>query len=140
VDSLKLLLETDKQAEKNKRTIRCLLQIHIAREETKFGLDESEFEDLLNSIVRFRADGKLKNVRVSGCMGMASLTGDKEIIRQEFGKLHTHFEKIKANLPADSVDTLSMGMSSDYSIAIEKGTTMVRIGSLLFGERNDAHK
>ena len=140
VDSLKLLLETDKQAEKSKRTIRCLLQIHIAQEETKFGLDESELNDMMNTIITFRAAGKLQNVHISGCMGMASLTADREIVRQEFGKLHAHFKKIKATLTADTVDTLSMGMSSDYPIAIEMGTTMVRIGSLLFGERKGAHK
>jgi PLP dependent protein len=140
VDSMKLLLEIDKQAEKNKRIIRCLFQIHIAREETKFGLDEAELDDLLKSVNMMRSEGKLSGVLISGCMGMASLTEDHELIRKEFGRLHSLFEKIKAAVPADAADTLSMGMSSDYPVAIEKSTTMVRIGSLLFGERNDAHK
>jgi pyridoxal phosphate enzyme (YggS family) len=140
VDSLKLLLETDKQAERNNRSIRCLLQIHIAREETKFGLDESELDELLKSINTLRGNGKLRNLLISGCMGMASLTQDQEMIRQEFSRLRYLFEKMKTALPADPVETLSMGMSSDYSIAVENGSTMVRIGSLLFGERNGAHK
>ena len=140
VDSLKLLMEIDKQAEKNRRVINCLLQIHIAREETKFGLDETELIELLNSIHSSRVSGKLNCVRISGCMGMASLTEDQELIRQEFDKLRSLFEKIKKTLPSDHVDTLSMGMSSDYPLAIEKGSTMVRIGSLLFGERKETHK
>jgi len=139
VDSLKLLLETDKQAEKNKRRIRCLLQIHVAREETKFGLDEAELDDLLNSINTLRSEGKLKSVLISGCMGMASLTQDQELIRQEFSKLRSFFEKIKTAIPADAADTLSMGMSSDYLLAIENGSTMIRIGTLLFGERNGVY-
>jgi len=139
VDSLKLLLVTDKQAEKNKRRIRCLLQIHVEREETKFGLDEAELDDLLNSINTLRSEGKLKSVLISGCMGMASLTQDQELIRQEFSKLRSFFEKIKTAIPADAADTLSMGMSSDYLLAIENGSTMIRIGTLLFGERNGVH-
>jgi pyridoxal phosphate enzyme (YggS family) len=140
VDSLKLLLEIDKQAEKNQRTVNCLLQIHIAREETKFGFDEGELDVLLDSIASQRASGKLNRVQISGCMGMATLTGDQEEIRTEFQKLRNIFEKIKKQLPADRVDTLSMGMSSDYPLAIESGSTMVRIGSLLFGERPVARK
>jgi PLP dependent protein len=139
VDSLKLLLETDKQAEKNQRRIRCLLQIHVAKEETKFGLNEAELDDLLKSVNSLRSEGKLKSVLISGCMGMASLTQDHELIRQEFGKLRSLFEKIKKAIPSDAADTLSMGMSSDYLLAIENGSTMIRIGTLLFGERNGVH-
>jgi hypothetical protein len=140
VDSLKLLLEIDKQAEKNQLTINCLLQIHIAREETKFGLDEGELEALLNSLISFRETGKAGRIRIAGCMGMASLTDNKEMIHQEFTRLHSIFEMIKKVLPSDHVDTLSMGMSNDYQIAAECGTTMVRIGSLLFGPRTSANK
>jgi len=139
VDSLKLLLEIDKQAEKRHRIINCLLQIHIAREETKFGLDEGELEALLNSLISFRETGKAGRIRIAGCMGMASLTDNKEIIREEFTRLHSIFEMIKKALPSDRVDTLSMGMSNDYQIAAECGTTMVRIGSLLFGPRTTAN-
>jgi hypothetical protein len=135
VDSIKLLLEIDKQAEKNQRVIPCLLQIHIAREETKFGLDEEELQNLLSSLVSFRNLGKGGHIRISGCMGMASLTENDQITRQEFSKLHSIFENIKTALPSDPVNTLSMGMSGDYQIAVECGSTMIRIGSLLFGAR-----
>ncbi len=140
VDSLKLLLEIDKQAEKSNRTINCLLQIHIAREETKFGLDEGELEALLNSLISFRESGRAGRIRIAGCMGMASLTDNKVIIHQEFTRLRSIFEMIKKALPSDQVDTLSMGMSDDYQIAAVCGTTMVRIGSLLFGPRTSANK
>jgi pyridoxal phosphate enzyme (YggS family) len=139
VDSLKLLLEIDKQAEKNQRAIHCLLQFHIAREETKFGLDAKDLDKLLDSVISYRASGKLRHINISGCMGMASMTADQQAIHQEFSKLRSLFEKIKTALPADPVNTLSMGMSSDFQIALAYGSTMVRIGSLLFGERNDAH-
>ena len=138
VDSLKLLVEIDKQAEKNKRTIDCLLQIHIAREETKFGLDEGELDTLLETIPKYRSAGKLRYIRVSGCMGMASMTADQQTITGEFNTLHALFIKIKSILTSDPVITLSMGMSSDYLIAISCGSTMVRIGSLIFGERKAA--
>ena len=140
VDSLKLLLEIEKQAEKNHRTIDCLLQIHIAVEDTKFGLDEEELQTLLNAVVALRETGKAKRIRIAGCMGMASLTENKEVIRREFTRLRTIFELIKKTLPADHVDTLSMGMTSDYQIAVECGSTMLRIGSLLFGPRTSAEK
>jgi pyridoxal phosphate enzyme (YggS family) len=126
VDSLKLLKEIDKQAEKNKRVIDCLLQVHIAQEETKFGFDETE---LLNSELK-----QFSNVRIKGLMGMASLTDDINKIRIEFKSLKIFFEKLKTQNPELSI--LSMGMSADYKIAIEEGSNMVRIGSLLFGERN----
>jgi pyridoxal phosphate enzyme (YggS family) len=140
VDSLKLLLEIEKHAEKNQRNIRCLLQIHIAKEETKFGLDENEFLSVLNTIIAYKSIGKLDRVRISGSMGMASLTGDQAEIRREFVALKSIFEKLKRSLPEDPVEILSMGMSADYLLAIEAGSTMIRIGSLIFGERKDAHK
>jgi len=125
VDSLKLLKEIDKQAEKNKRVIDCLLQVHIAQEETKFGFDETELLGL--ELKQFL------NVRIKGLMGMASLTDDINKIRIEFKSLKILFEKLKTKNP--ELATLSMGMSADYKIAIEEGSNMVRIGSLLFGER-----
>ena len=125
VDSLKLLKEIDKQAEKNKRVIDCLLQVHIAQEETKFGFDEPELSNF--ELKQFL------NVRIKGLMGMASLTDDNNKIRIEFKSLKTLFEKLKAQNPELSI--LSMGMSADYKIALEEGSNMVRIGSLLFGER-----
>ena len=125
VDSLKLLKEIDKQAEKSKRVIDCLLQVHIAQEETKFGFDETE---LLNLELK-----QFLNVRIKGLMGMASLTDDINKIRIEFKFLKTLFEKLKTENPELLI--LSMGMSADYKIALEEGSNMVRIGSLLFGER-----
>ena len=135
VDSLKLLLEIDKQAEKNNRSIRCLLQVFIAREETKFGLDDSELNSLIQMVTENRKEGKFKHVLISGCMGMASLTNNIATVHNEFNQLRKVFEIIKKEMPSDPIDILSMGMSSDYQIAIEAGSTMVRIGSLLFGER-----
>jgi PLP dependent protein len=135
VDSLKLLLEIDKHASKNQRIVRCLLQIFIAREESKFGLDETELDSLMLTVNRNRQEGRFSHSQISGCMGMASLTENKIQIREEFIRLRTIFEKIKMSFPTDPVDTLSMGMSSDYPIAIEAGSTMVRLGTLIFGER-----
>jgi pyridoxal phosphate enzyme (YggS family) len=140
VDSMKLLLEINKQAEKNNRIIDCLLQIHIAREETKFGLDEEELNALMDELVNARNSNKVKGVRIAGCMGMASLTDNKEIVRQEFTRLQSLFKLMKKKLHFDQPDTLSMGMTSDYQIAAECGSTMVRIGSLLFGERTRSEK
>ena len=125
VDSFKLLKEINKQAEKSKRVIDCLLQVHIAQEETKFGFDEAE---LLSLDLK-----EFLNVRIKGLMGMASLTNDVNKIRIEFKSLKTFFDKLKAQKPELSI--LSMGMSADYKVAIEEGSNMVRIGSLLFGER-----
>ena len=135
VDSLKLLLEIDKHASKSQRIVRCLLQIFIAREESKFGLDESELDSLLLTVNRNRQEGRFSHSQISGCMGMASLTENKTQLREEFGRLRTIFEKIKISFPSDPVDTLSMGMSSDYPIAIEAGSTMVRLGTMIFGKR-----
>jgi pyridoxal phosphate enzyme (YggS family) len=126
VDSLKLLKEIDKQGQKNSRVIDCLLQVHIAQEETKFGFDETE---LLNLDIK-----QFSIVRIKGLMGMASLTGDINKIRIEFKSLKILFEKLKTQNPELAI--LSMGMSADYTIAIEEGSNMVRIGSLLFGERS----
>jgi len=124
VDSLKLLKEINKQAEKNNRTIDCLLQVHIAEEETKFGFDEQELLKMNWTELQ-----ELKNIRVVGLMGMASFTDDMNKVRQEFRYLKLLFDKYS------KLTILSMGMSSDYKIAIEEGSNMVRIGSLLFGER-----
>jgi len=135
VDSIKLLKEINKQATKANRVIDCLLQVHIAQEETKFGFDEAE---LLNKNKREWETNllELKNVRVIGLMGMASFTEDKEKVREEFEFLKLLFDKFSALLPeGNDLSTLSMGMSADYTIAIEEGSTMVRIGSLLFGAR-----
>ena len=126
VDSVKLLKEIAKQAEKCGRVIDCLLQVHIAQEETKFGFDETE---LLNVDLK-----QFPGVKIKGLMGMASLTDDINKIRIEFKSLKTISEKLKIQNP--ELATLSMGMSADYKIAIEEGSNMVRIGSLLFGERN----
>jgi|SRR5450432_403846 len=135
VDSLKLLLEIDKQAAKNQRGIRCLFQIFIAGEETKFGFNEAELDSLIITVNQNRQDARFSHSLISGTMGMASFTEDKTRIMKEFIQLRSVFEKIKKSFPSDPVDTLSMGMSSDYLIAIEAGSTMVRIGSLLFGKR-----
>jgi hypothetical protein len=134
VDSLKLLKEINKQAVKHNREVECLLQVHIADEETKFGFDEQELETLMNT--NLSELHELKNVRITGLMGMASLTDDENKIRAEFNKLKSIFKNFAQGQTANSKpETLSMGMSSDYKIAIEEGSTMVRIGSLLFGER-----
>ena len=132
VDSLKLLEEINKQALKNNRVIDCLLQAHIAKEETKFGLDKNELTELLTS-----SASQLHNIRVIGLMGMASFTDDTTLVRKEFHYLKNLFDKAAGLLSPNSVlPTLSMGMSSDYKIAVEEGSTMVRIGSLLFGQRS----
>jgi len=133
VDSAKLLQEINKQAQKNNRIINCLLQVHIAQEETKFGLDETELNELLNNSV-----SHYPNICVAGLMGMASLTDDMEKVRTEFRYLKTLFDKLvsKPVTHNSQLTTLSMGMSSDYSVAIEEGSNMIRIGSLIFGARN----
>jgi pyridoxal phosphate enzyme (YggS family) len=136
VDSLKLLKEINKQALKNNRVIDCLLQVHIAQEETKFGFSEKELEDLFNT--NLSELHELKNVRVKGLMGMASLTDDMNKVRKEFSYLRSLYEKIKSKYSIFNIQfsILSMGMTSDYKIAIEEGSNMVRIGSLIFGERD----
>lgn len=134
IDSPRLLKEVNKQAKKSDRIIKCLLQIHIAKEESKFGLDEGELFDLLTSDTY----AEYKNVKVIGLMGMATFTEDEERIRNEFKYLKGLFDKAKeTNLPDNTeMNELSMGMSGDYKIAIEEGSTMIRVGSLIFGERN----
>lgn len=134
VDSLKLIKEIDKEAKKNKRTIQVLLQVYIAKEESKFGLDEAELRALLTD----SETPKLDSVKIAGLMGMATYTENEAQIREEFRFLKHLFETLKnENLPANvDLQVLSMGMSGDYIIAQEEGSTMVRIGSAIFGERN----
>lgn len=133
VDSLKLLKEINKQGEKNERIINCLLQIYIANEETKFGLSFAEAEELI-------ASGELKdlkNIKITGFMGMATNTGKKEQISAEFKSLKHFFDKFsKLSTLNVELKNLSMGMSSDYLTAIDNGSTMVRVGSSIFGERS----
>ena len=153
VDSLKLLEEIGRQAKKQGRVIDCLLQVHIAGEETKFGLDEDELNGLISQINTLQ----MANVRILGLMGMASFTDDMEKVRSEFRQLKILFDRYTKHLPKESIgqtspkgvhwtnlserspldklQTLSMGMSADYRVAIEEGSNMLRIGSLIFGER-----
>ncbi|THU35883.1 YggS family pyridoxal phosphate-dependent enzyme [Niastella caeni] len=135
VDSYKLLLEIDKQARKADRVIHCLLQVHVAQEETKFGFNELELMEIMDAIHKYKLLNELKNVEVAGLMGMASLTDDLDLVRKEFKYLKLLFDHC-ASLPwLNQFNILSMGMSSDYQVAIEEGSTLVRIGSLLFGAR-----
>jgi pyridoxal phosphate enzyme (YggS family) len=133
VESSNLLVEIDRRAKQHNRTIKCLLQFHIASESTKFGLDLNEAREILKS----QAFAELKNVDISGVMGMATFTDDHDQIRAEFRQLKVIFETLKEeffrNDPAFS--EISMGMSGDYVIAIEEGSTMVRVGSSIFGAR-----
>jgi len=131
VDSLKLLKEINKQAIKHNRKINCLLQVHIAQEQSKFGLNETELFELIGT----DEFGNLKNVTVKGLMGMATFTDNEEQIRKEFSYLNSVYSKLKNRIP--DVNVLSMGMSGDYKIAIQQGSTMVRIGSSIFGIRNN---
>ncbi len=131
VDSLKLLKEIEKQGKKNDRVVDCLLQVHIAKEETKFGMNEEELEELAGTNL-----SAYKNIRVLGMMGMASFTDDVKKVRSEFKFLKSLFDKYsKQSNDNFEFSILSMGMSADYQVAIEEGSNMVRIGSLLFGER-----
>ena len=135
VDSEKLLSAINKQGEKLNKTISCLLQVHIAEEETKFGFDENELKDLISRIEN--KSYELTNVKITGLMGMGSFTDDKNKVGQEFHFLKKLFDEGSILLTNNyQLSTLSMGMSGDYKIAIEEGSNMVRIGSLLFGERN----
>lgn len=131
VDSLKLLKEINKQAIKHNRKINCLFQMHIAQEQTKFGLNETELFEIIGT----EEFGNLKNVNVKGLMGMATFTDNEEQIRKEFLYLNSIYSKLKNRL--SDVNVLSMGMSGDYKIAIQQGSTMVRIGSSIFGNRNN---
>ncbi len=137
VDSLKLLQEIDKHAQKNNRIIDCLLQVYIADEDTKYGLGFDEVIELLRSD-EYKA---LKHVRIRGVMGIATNTDNIKQIREEFYELKTFFDGIKQSYfrKDNSFDTVSMGMSSDYKIAIEQGSNMVRLGSTIFGERVIKH-
>ena len=130
VDSLRFLTEINKQAKKHNRVIPCLFQMHIAQEDTKFGLDSQELAEIISS----EDFQQLENIKIVGLMGMATFTEDENQIRQEFAHLHSIFEHFKSQIP--DLDILSMGMSGDYSIAIEEGSSMVRIGSSIFGARN----
>ena len=129
VDSLSLLETINKEAIKNNRVINCLLKIFIADEDTKFGLDEAELNTLLND----ESYKKIKNINIIGLMGMATNTDDENKIKSEFKKLKSLFDKLSIQFP--TFTTLSMGMSNDYKLAIKEGSTMVRVGSLLFGNR-----
>ena len=134
VDSEKLLSAIDQEAEKAGREVKCLIQVHIAEEETKFGFTPDE-------AFRFFVDkhpAAYKHVRIAGLMGMATLTDDTTRIRKEFFLLHDLFEKVRTegNVTKEDFSTLSMGMSSDYPIAVESGSTMVRVGSAIFGKRD----
>ncbi|HET6244089.1 MAG: YggS family pyridoxal phosphate-dependent enzyme [Bacteroidetes bacterium] len=131
VDSIKLLKEINKQAVKYNRTIPVLLQIHIASEETKFGLNFKEAEQIIHS----ESLKSLKNIVLRGFMGMATFTKDKTVIRNEFRSLSVFFNKLKSTINNPDFSELSMGMSGDYEIAIEEGSTMVRVGSAIFGNR-----
>ena len=134
VDSKKLLVEINKEGKKNNRTINCLLQVHIAKEESKFGFDEAELMDLVDDLTK--PSSLLENVRICGLMGMASFTDNLNEVSNEFNSLRTLFDKIK-NIKSHNLDftVLSMGMSNDYPTAIQAGSNMVRIGSKLFGSR-----
>jgi pyridoxal phosphate enzyme (YggS family) len=133
VDSLKLLAEINKQAAKNERVIDCLLQIFIAKEETKFGLSDEELWNLLET----KEYECMKNIRICGLMGMATNTDNEMIIQKEFAHLHDLFKRVQAQFFSGSpyFTELSMGMSSDYQIALKCGATLVRLGSVIFGER-----
>jgi pyridoxal phosphate enzyme (YggS family) len=137
VDSLKLLQEINKQAEKNKRVIDCLLQIYIADEETKFGLGFDEAIELLRS----EEYATFKNIRIRGLMGIATNTDKEKQLKDEFHELKTFFDGIKQSFfrKEDSFNVVSMGMSSDYELAIEQGSNMIRVGSTIFGGRVIKH-
>lgn len=131
VDSEKLLKEINKEAGKNNRVIDCLLEVYVAKEETKFGLNEQELKELITRISGTNSTNSFKNICIKGLMGMASFTNSKEAVRKEFAFLKSLFDETTNS----ELQTISMGMSADYQIAIEEGSNMVRIGSLLFGER-----
>lgn len=135
VDSIRLAKEINKRAEQNNRIIQCLIQIHIAEEDTKFGFDFSEAKAFLAS----EELKELKNIEVRGVMGMATFTDNQEQVKREFATLKSFYDsqqEITQNIENCQFDTLSMGMSGDYPIAIEAGSTMVRVGSAIFGSRN----
>jgi pyridoxal phosphate enzyme (YggS family) len=135
VDSLKLLQEINKQAAKNNRVIDCLLQVYIAEEESKFGLDEKELSEVLKQVQHDK--NELNHIRIVGLMGMATFTDNQTQVEKEFSRLKTIFDHYSAlNSKNCQLNILSMGMSGDYALAIECGSNMVRIGSSIFGNRN----
>lgn len=138
VDSLNLLKQINKEAIKNNRVIDCLLQIDIAHEETKFGLEENEADELLSS----KEFAELKNVRICGLMGIGSITDDKNKTKKEFSNLKKYFDETKNKFfnSKSYFCELSMGMSQDFELALEEGATLVRIGSSIFGARDYASK
>jgi pyridoxal phosphate enzyme (YggS family) len=134
IDSEKLLIEINKQGKKVNRKINCLLQVHIAQEETKFGLDENELKQIMNNLSQF------EHVTVIGVMGMASFSNNQQLIEKEFSTLKQLFDTYQhQDVFKNTFKILSMGMSADYKIAIAKGSNMIRVGSILFGERNKHH-
>ncbi len=132
VDSHKLLTEINKQGKKNDRTIECLLEVFIAKEETKFGLDEEELKDLINDL---KQNNDYPNIVLKGLMGMASFTTDTDMIRKEFVELKKLSNNYSSFFSSGQSSILSMGMSADYNLAIDEGSNLIRVGSLLFGER-----
>jgi pyridoxal phosphate enzyme (YggS family) len=134
VDSLKLLKEINKQTAKVGRRIDCLLQFHIASEDTKFGLDMDEAAQIMKS----NEFAQMQNIRICGVMGMATFTNDEEVLRQEFSRLRNYFNTMKEQYfsEADEFKEISMGMSGDFQLAIEEGSTNVRVGTAIFGIRN----
>ncbi|QXP65209.1 YggS family pyridoxal phosphate-dependent enzyme [Polaribacter sp. HaHaR_3_91] len=130
VDKFSTLKEINKQAKKHDKVINCLLQVKIAKEDTKFGLSFDE----INKILASEAFVELKNIKITGFMGMATFTDNKKQLQEEFSSLNTFFNELKTQYP--SLKTLSMGMSGDYILAIENGSNMVRVGSSIFGQRN----
>lgn len=133
VDSLRLLEAIEKEGRKLDRNINCLLQVHIANEETKFGFDTKEVTQVASALYE---ENKFSHIRLCGLMGMASFTNDLEQVRKEFQSLKSCFDQIRHTFPAPDFKILSMGMSGDYKIALDCGSNMVRIGSMLFGTRN----
>jgi PLP dependent protein len=139
VDSFKLLIEIDRQGKKINRKINCLLQVHIANEDTKYGLHEDELDEMVTGITRAAEMKEMNHVMVSGLMGMASFTDDEDKVRAELKYLSTLYDKyLSVKTSNFAFKHLSMGMSADYRIAIEEGSNMVRVGSLVFGERKQS--
>ena len=134
VDKFSTLKEINKQAKKHDKVINCLLQVKIAKEDTKFGLSFDE----INTILASEAFAELKNIKITGFMGMATFTDNKQQLKEEFSSLKTFFDthKLKTATENCELETLSMGMSGDYMLAIENGSNMVRVGSSIFGQRN----
>ena len=138
VDSFKLLMEIDRQAKKAGRVINCLLQVYVASEETKYGLHNDELDELVDGFLKANEMNEMMNVKVCGLMGMASLTENQAQLRVEFELISTLYDKYASiKTPNFNFQYLSMGMSSDYKLAIEEGSNMVRIGSMLFGARSN---